>query len=859
MLHHRSPLPSFVVAALACLLAVPAAATTVRLAGADHELAAHPRLLFDGPSGARVAALADPDGAGPKVSVRAAAANPPFAAVADLRACVAATPPCVRDTLAADTLLAALDWFMDRSQQASLRAARHWLDNIETLVTPGHGFGCSEGEPDCGIGAASDRVAADLVLVSLAYTLVRSEMAPVARADLARKLLNGVPGTAPCRNQRTAAGVAAWTADTCGLVWRLQRDADNLRGRSIGFAATSLAAAVAPEQTTLRVTSPAALPATPPYLLSLDGIEVVRIVAAAGADLEGERGVAGTRAGSFRSGVPVYAAHTLPATGTADAVRSGVVARLAAYAFVGNAFADDSPAAAALFAAAADDWLTQVQPKNRDMWTGFQQGGSGAFGSTQLGANAALTALLRQVGGAAADRSGGAWLRNAVPAYLMTTLPGDPTRFLPWGEPATAASPDFGGQLWAPLLVALYGPESIEAQHWNHWQREVAQRWTPEVFARPENRAHAALALAFADADDPRRDYTAELPLQRAFRAVDGNPSRALAAWVSREGWRDAADTLVFQSLFAGGWGRDHAGAGAPGAYRIYAGGWLLGENGPNDTGAGVDTNMPLFGGTADLTPSRLLSVQRELDDDPHGAVAYLQLNSQAAYHARASAARALRSLVHFKKPGTRDYVVVYDSLQSVEPRAKTIHLHYDVSPEEESAMTSAQLPTLVWTGPDRRLSTTVVLPRPPQVAATYSREAHAHRVALCASVDGTTCAVDNIDAAFLVVHRPATAVDDTMPPVRLIEKVDPGFVAVQIEGRDAKVAVFPAAGVSRPGVTLETSHAGVAQLLVTGLQAGTYDVRVDGGGGCEGIVVKPSAEALACEVGAGVVRVTRR
>ena len=48
---------------------------------------------------------------------------------------------------------------------------------------------------------------------------------------------------------------------------------------------------------------------------------------------------------------------------------------------------------------------------------------------------------------------------------------------------------------------------------------------------------------------------------------------------------------------------QDHIGTGAPGAYRLYKNGWVLSENGPTDkdTGAGGNSNMPLFGGAANL------------------------------------------------------------------------------------------------------------------------------------------------------------------------------------------------------------------------------------------------------------------
>ena len=52
--------------------------------------------------------------------------------------------------------MAALDWYMDNSQTRSLAAAKYWIDNIETLATPGFGFGCDVTQPYCSIGSWSD-------------------------------------------------------------------------------------------------------------------------------------------------------------------------------------------------------------------------------------------------------------------------------------------------------------------------------------------------------------------------------------------------------------------------------------------------------------------------------------------------------------------------------------------------------------------------------------------------------------------------------------------------------------------------------------------------------------------------------
>jgi hypothetical protein len=862
----------------------PVVALEVVVAGAPYTLRDHPRVLFDGPNGALTATLADPDGPGPKVSAQASPAHPAFAAISDsgLRPCVADDPPCSDGDLAANVLLAALDWFMDNRQSASLRAAKHWLQHLDTLATPGFGFSCDLAAAGCGIAPQAARAAADLPFYALAYTLIHSQLSDAERMAFARRMLNDDdPATgATCRNQLqpVPAGSASadddaspalrngtmyaledWTPDHCGLVWRLRHEAGNVRGRTIGFAATRLTASITAEQMSIRVASTADLPQRVPFLLSLDAAEVVTVRSIDGTTLNVDRGAAGTRPQPFFSGKPVWFTRCLPEVGT-DTPTSGAVAeKLFAYAFIGNALADTSAAARELLDAAVDDWRTHVLPANKDMWTGFQQGGSSESGTAmQLTPNAAMAAMLKGFAGEPVlDPSDGLWLRSTVAAQLLTTLPTDATKFLPWGDPANATSPRYGSHLWAPLLAGLYGATSAEAGHWNHWQRSTGQ-FAAANLARQENLRLAALALIYLRQADPVRDYTEEIPPHHAFTRVDGNPSRALGAWVSRTGWSRPDDTIVFTSLFTGGWRGGHLGFGAPAAYRIFKGGWVLTENGEHETGAGDDTNMPILGERSDLTAARLLTPLRSLDDDVHGAFSYVQVNAQAAYHARASAARVLRSLVHLKKPGTRDYVVVYDSLQSGEPRRKALHLHFDKSPGEAGSMTSTTLPTFDWTGPDRRLSTTVLLPKAGEVVARYESLPAAHRLALCASVDGETCDEENIVTAFLVVHRPTVNVAEAMPPVRLLDDVSAGYVAVQIEGADPKVVVFPAAGMPTSGVALTTTFAGTAQMLFTALEAGLYDVVVGGSTVCAGVAATAAGEAVYCEAGGGEVRVTR-
>lgn len=864
----RSGIGCYLAAGVVALgVRVALADTAVTIAGNAYTLTAHPRVLFDGPDGPMVECLQDPDGAGPRVAPQASERNPAFVALeAQIRGCVGTELPCTRDSIAADALLAALDWFMDNSQTRSLAAVRHWLNHVEEIATAGSGFGCGLTNADCGLGPRLDQASADLAFYALAYTLIRDRLSQAERTAFARKILNGFGATDEgCKNQlRPPPGgvvdeLQPWDADTCGLVWMLQHHTYNPRGRTIGFAKTALARSISAEQDFIPVASVADLPARFPYRLSIDGGEVVQVTAADGTKLAVARAQLGTTATAVISGKPVYYSRVIPNVGTDDYAHSFVIQRLFGYAFIGNALADDSDAARQLLDAAVDDWLKYVHPKNKDMWTGFQQGGSGDAGAGQLTQNAAMTAMLmRFKGSPSLDKSGGDWLKHAVPAYLLATLPPAPDRFVPWGQPDVALSASFDSHQWAPILSGIYGPSNEASQYWNHWQRKVTGQYDAAHLRRDEARRLLPYALMYYQESDPSLDYKDAYTPQRAFTVVDGTASRGLAAWISRGGWTNPHDTLVFANAFPSAWSLDHIGAGAPGAYKIYKNGWVLTENGPHDTGAGADTNMPIFGDAANLTPSRLVSVTRVANDDRHHAYSYFQINSQAAYHAKASVTRALRSIVHLKKAGTQDYVFVYDSLESWAGTTKTINLYFDKTAGEEGAMTSSTLPNLVWTGPDRRSSSTLVMPSGAAVAAGYTPLADAHQVAVCASTDGKTCDAENTVAAFLVVHRPSIDVADVMPRISGLQTISANFVGAQVEGDHPSVVVFPAAGVPRAGISFTTSYAGRGQLLVTGMEAGLYDVNRDGVTICKDVAVEAAAETVYCELESGAIELVR-
>jgi hypothetical protein len=63
------------------------------------------------------------------------------------------------------------------------------------------------------------------------------------------------------------------------------------------------------------------------------------------------------------------------------------------------------------------------------------------------------------------------------------------------------------------------------------------------------------------------------------------------------------------------------------------------------------------------------------------------------------------------------------------------------------------------------------------------------------------------------------------MPTVAALTTIDSDYVGVQIEGTAPSVAVFARAGVPQASGSFATTHSGTGQYVVSGLNAGTYDV----------------------------------
>ncbi len=235
---------------------------------------------------------------------------------------------------------------------------------------------------------------------------------------------------------------------------------------------------------------------------------------------------------------------------------------------------------------------------------------------------------------------------------------------------------------------------------------------------------------------------------------------------------------------------------------------------------------MLLFGGSAGLNKGNRIVT---LEDSAAGSGwAFARLDATHSYAESVGVTRAVRHLVHLKKRGSEDYVVVYDSAAVSKATTIAQNLHFDKTKGQASGVATGAT-EFVWTGPNRRLSTTVVLPVASEVASTYLERPNAHRVSLCASSDGSTCAAVKA-AEFLLVHKPAATTRDTMPPATAIVTRDDTLAGVEIKDPNApSVAVFVKPGSADGPLTFTTTHRATARYVLVGVNAGGYDVARDG------------------------------
>ena len=250
----------------------------------------------------------------------------------------------------------------------------------------------------------------------------------------------------------------------------------------------------------------------------------------------------------------------------------------------------------------------------------------------------------------------------------------------------------------------------------------------------------------------------------------------------------------------------------------------------------------------------------------------YALVDAKDAYTAAAALVRMHRHFVDFKG-GAQQFIVVYDDVQTSSGQMKRTYLHYPNNGQKGEGQTAwdGDTNTVVsLDGPGgTELLTKVLFPGSP--GFTYVNRpdggypggvGQTFRVSICAGSgrDASGCDPANRQAEFLVVHMPAKHQSAKLPPVSLISEIDPNFRGVAIGGAAPKVALFARNGALHDRVSgFVAPEGGVMQVLIAGLEPGTYDVTKDGTAVASGLKVNAGDNSLYFESSGGRFAVVRK
>ena len=135
-------------------------------------------------------------------------------------------------------------------------------------------------------------------------------------------------------------------------------------------------------------------------------------------------------------------------------------------------------------------------------------------------------------------------------------------------------------------------------------------------------------------------------------------------------------------------------------------------------------------------------------------------------------------------------------------------------------------------------------------------------RVSICAGAgrDAAGCDPANRQAEFLVVHMPAEAPVGEAAAGLADHRDRPEFRGVAIGGAAPKVALFARNGALHDRVSsFVVPEGGVMQVLIAGLEPGTYDVMKDGTAVASGLKVNAGDNSLYFESSGGRFAVVRK
>jgi hypothetical protein len=525
---------------------------------------------------------------------------------------------------------------------------------------------------------------------------------------------------------------------------------------------------------------------------------------------------------------------------------------------VGVGLADDDPRAVTLLQQAYNHFWQHQYGFHKSTITPFSVS---ADAYTQYRTHWCLSGIglmMKNSGGP--DITDGMWFKRIGPYWYYA-------EGLSFGDIYT---PIWGADNALGLLVSLsLYPNSDEAQYGNYWLRNLYNSvggGPGDFMASGLNYGgyyRAGLAYILLDPNAPQKNVN-NAPKQYLFQDTDANicvangvncyANRAFTHAVSHTGWGPADTRVLLQAAYNDT--KDHSGYGDWGSVHIvknnvyllagdgnWANFYVWGDN-MIDLNAWVSPGYSSISRWGGPNPS----------GDPNSRYTYALMDISGAYAAAAKVSRVHRHVVHFKNAGAQDYIVWYDDIAVQTPTTIKALLHFYHADCYTLNSCTAGASGITWGGGNdggtvsntqagAKLLTTVLSTAGVRTAllgrdkadGTYDvfsngnrsgGNGYTYRAYVCAenaSAAGS-CDANATKGEWIVVHKPATDGNATMPPIS--QPAATNFRVVQIaDDISPKVAVFAAGGGLQTSAAFTTTHAGTAQYVITGIAPGFYDV----------------------------------
>ncbi len=890
---------------------------TVTLNGSNYTLQPHPRVFLNAALNARVAYSG---GLAPK----AVAGNPAWVGVGTRAAAVYSSfgnPASTHDHDSSYTdgqavALFAMYYYSDNSQTTFQAAALYLLNNMQQYVS----LVCNTGVKDCvnggnGYWNGSYGPAYYMQNWILAYELMRPSMTTLQQQTFADKWLNdislwggvdGSPGTS-CTNP-TLVGTTSVSISSSGVVTASAPYFGSGQTLQVGdwiYAANSDNGAVIASVT--------------------DSTHAV-IESDQWSSMSGYSGALFTRRGGWAAGdcgwlwltkhdwyTPYSIIQTTtgyPSTGgfggqwaqidpNQNLVLSSTFGIMASLVSLGDDDVNFSSRTSPELTALYDSWYTTTfQGLNEYNYTGFTPTGS-VYGIWRAQTFFPLTAfeIVNSVV-SPPPLTAGVWAKNMAHHSYMATFPSCPAEEQEYGQtfsPESSYNSFLPNSFGIAALITMY-QGTPEGEYLNYWAQNLWQTCpnggysgnTPGTNLMFTNTSLGSgqfggisqhWAYLYMDSAYPTNS---SLPTGSVDNCSDAGCSGQvptttalpMAGMISRTGYSSITDTLVnFYALAIPE--VDHTlpedGAFNPADYRIFKGGFLLGDDSATYNNGGPSAMTISLNGDGNIsTAIPFVALMPAGANDPSNRYTYALVDATKSYNSAAKATAVERYLVHFKKPGTQDFVVVYDYVAAAAGEQMQTYLHY---PQKGSTSLSGATVTSSFSGTGHsdatQLLSQVLAPQGTNSVYTYTNNSNGSysggngdtfRVSLCASSNGSSCSTTNTVGEFAVVHEPVAGSSNSLPATEMLSTIDASHRGIEIDGASPKVAVFPI-GPSEPTfttATFTTAHPGSAQYLVAGLAPGTYNVTLNGAAIVTGAAVSAGNNSLYFESTAGAIVVSQ-